>query len=68
MGLGTSAYWLINYLFWLIIYALFVLVFVAIGSGVSLPSGLSPARGQRSALSGQGRGVRVEGSELKGQS
>jgi len=39
MGLGTSAYWLINYLFWLLIYSVFTFLFVLIGSTASLPSG-----------------------------
>jgi len=39
MGLGTSAYWLINYLFWLAIYTVFVFLFVLIGSIAALPSG-----------------------------
>ena len=39
MGLGTSAYWVINYIFWFLMYALFVIIFVFFGSVVSLPSG-----------------------------
>jgi hypothetical protein len=41
MGLGTSAYWIINYLFWLLIYAAFAFLFVLIASLVRLPSGYS---------------------------
>ena len=39
MGLGTSAYWVINYVFWFLLYALFAIIFVFVGSVVSLPSG-----------------------------
>jgi hypothetical protein len=39
MGLGTSAYWVINYVFWFILYVLFTIIFVFIASVVSLPSG-----------------------------
>jgi len=39
MGLGTSAYWVINYIFWFLMYALFAIIFVFFGSVVSLPSG-----------------------------
>jgi hypothetical protein len=39
MGLGTSAYWVINYIFWLILYTLFSVIFIFVGSVVSLPSG-----------------------------
>ena len=41
MGLGTSAYWVINYLFWFMIYAAFSFIFVLIASVVRLPSGYS---------------------------
>lgn len=39
MGLGTSAYWVINYLFWFLMYTAFTIVFIFLGSVVSLPSG-----------------------------
>lgn len=39
MGLGTAAYWVINYLFWFLMYAAFTIIFVLLGSVVSLPSG-----------------------------
>ena len=39
MGLGTSAYWVINYLFWFFLYLLFTIIFIFVGSVVSLPSG-----------------------------
>jgi len=41
MGLGTSAYWVINYLFWFLIYAGFTFVFVLVACVVRLPSGYS---------------------------
>jgi hypothetical protein len=43
LGLGTLAYWSINYFFWLCIYILFALVFYIFGSLVQLPSGYSIA-------------------------
>ncbi len=39
MGLGTSAYWVINYLFWFFLYLMFTIIFIFVGSVVSLPSG-----------------------------
>jgi hypothetical protein len=39
MGLGTSAYWVINYVFWFLIYAVFCAIFVGLGYAGSLPSG-----------------------------
>ena len=39
MGLGTSAYWVINYLFWFILYVLFTVIFIILGSAITLPSG-----------------------------
>jgi hypothetical protein len=43
LGLGTLAYWSINYFFWLCIYIMFSLVFYIFGSLVRLPSGYSVA-------------------------
>jgi TM2 domain-containing membrane protein YozV len=39
MGLGTVAYWTINYLFWFVIYLIYTAIFVVLGSVVYLPSG-----------------------------
>jgi hypothetical protein len=39
MGLGTGAYWIINYAFWIFVYSLFSLIFLAVASFVQLPSG-----------------------------
>ncbi len=39
MGLGTPAYWTINYAFWTIIYIVFTLIFSGIAVAVRLPSG-----------------------------
>ena len=39
MGLGTTAYWVINYIFWFLMYATFSIIFVFFGSIVKLPSG-----------------------------
>jgi hypothetical protein len=39
MGLGTTAYWLINYIFWLVMYLVFTIIFIFIGSVARLPSG-----------------------------
>lgn len=39
LGLGSFAYWVINYFFWLVVYILFSLVFFVFGSTVRLPSG-----------------------------
>jgi hypothetical protein len=39
LGLGTFAYWSINYLFWLLVYLIFSFVFYIFGSLVRLPSG-----------------------------
>jgi hypothetical protein len=39
MGLGTGAYWVINYVFWFLIYLIFCIVFVGIGYLLRLPSG-----------------------------
>ncbi|KAJ1474049.1 hypothetical protein T484DRAFT_1833900 [Baffinella frigidus] len=38
MGLGSAAYWIINYAFWLLMYSMYILFMVAVASGVSLPS------------------------------
>ena len=39
MGLGTTAYWLINYIFWFVMYFFFTFIFVLLGSVLQLPSG-----------------------------
>ncbi len=39
MGLGTAAYWAINYAFWVAVYVLFAVAFSAISVAVQLPSG-----------------------------
>ena len=39
MGLGTTAYWTINYLFWCLVYAVFCFIFMSLASIVRLPSG-----------------------------
>jgi len=39
MGLGTSAYWAINYTFWVIMYTVFTFIFIILGNNISLPSG-----------------------------
>lgn len=39
MGLGSVAYWVINYLFWFLIYVIFTSIFVLLGSVGRLPSG-----------------------------
>jgi hypothetical protein len=39
MGLSSSAYWIINYIFWFIIYALFLFLFIVVASILRLPSG-----------------------------
>jgi hypothetical protein len=39
MGLGSTAYWAINYLFWFLIFTLYVLFIVLIASNARLPSG-----------------------------
>ncbi len=39
MGLGTAAYWAINYAFWVAVYVLFAVAFSAIAVAVQLPSG-----------------------------
>jgi hypothetical protein len=39
MGLGTRAYWTINYIFWVLVYAIFALIFLTVASLVRLPSG-----------------------------
>ena len=42
MGLGTGAYWIINYAFWCFFYTLFSVIFLTIASFVQLPSGYKP--------------------------
>ena len=42
-GLGTAAYFLVNYLFWLAIYVLFLTVFYVCASTFRLPSGYTIA-------------------------
>jgi hypothetical protein len=39
MGLGTAAYWMINYTFWIMLYTIFSFIFIVLGNNVSLPSG-----------------------------
>ena len=39
MGLGTSAYWAINYTFWIIMYTMFTFIFIILGNNIALPSG-----------------------------
>ncbi|KAJ1494901.1 hypothetical protein T484DRAFT_1763970 [Baffinella frigidus] len=39
MGLSSTAYWAINYLFWFLIYAVYAAFIVLVASNVSLPSG-----------------------------
>ena len=39
MGLGTAAYWAINYAFWLLVYVFFAVVFSVVAAFVRLPSG-----------------------------
>ena len=39
MGLGTSAYWAINYTFWVIMYTVFTFIFIILGNNIALPSG-----------------------------
>jgi len=39
MGMGTAAYWVINYLFWLVLYVIFTFIFLLVGSTIRLPSG-----------------------------
>lgn len=42
MGLGTRAYWTINYIFWVAVYSLFSIIFIGAASVVQLPSGYKP--------------------------
>ena len=42
MGLGTQAYWTINYIFWVAVYSLFSIIFIGAASVVQLPSGYKP--------------------------
>ena len=38
MGLGTGAYWIINYAFWIFVYSLFSVIFLTVVSFVQPPS------------------------------
>ena len=42
MGLGTQAYWTINYIFWVAVYTVFSVIFIGAASVVQLPSGYKP--------------------------
>lgn len=42
MGLGSRAYWTINYMFWCTVYGIFSVIFLAGASVVQLPSGYKP--------------------------